>query len=85
MSAVIARLKLDVLPSLFVDRPAAIGEYGASDSGHAAMCRLGNLLEGASVTRLATKIQEIVARLVEADPMLAHWSSTGCANGSVGD
>ena len=68
MSAQIERLKTEILPVLFVERSAAIGEYGASDSGHSAMSQLGDLLEGAPVTRLATKIQEIVARLVDADP-----------------
>ena len=62
MTELVAQLKADVLPALF-KKPAAIGEYGSSPDAQAAMDELGDLMEGAPVTRLATRIGEIVAKL----------------------
>ncbi|WP_322075520.1 toxic anion resistance protein [Burkholderia cenocepacia] len=60
-------LKRDVLPALFADA-AAIGEYGATAAGSAAINEFSNLMERGSVSALAGRIGEIVAKLGDADP-----------------
>jgi uncharacterized protein YaaN involved in tellurite resistance len=52
---------------LFTDSEA-IGRYGRSAIGQDAMAEFSNLMEGSPVSRLASSLAEIIAKLSDADP-----------------
>lgn len=63
----VEELKQKVLPALFA-APEAISEYGRIGSESRAQAQLARLLEGEPITRLASGIGVIVAKLTDADP-----------------
>jgi hypothetical protein len=75
MGEQIAEIKTVILPELF-RHPDAIGHYGRTNVSHEAMTELGHLMDQSPVSRLATEIAEIVAKLSDANPRRLFKSST---------
>lgn len=62
-----AELKAQVLPALFLDT-SKIGEYGAGGSSAATLQSSSDLMGVGAISDLASKIEEIVIKLSDADP-----------------
>ncbi|MDR8092959.1 toxic anion resistance protein [Burkholderia gladioli] len=63
----VEELKTTVLPALFAST-GDLSSYGAASSGADSLTKISDLMESGAVSALAAKIQEIVAKLADADP-----------------